>query len=71
MPNGGTTTLIWNLNHRYFRIAPPITDGYVTATFIRTYSKVPKRGLEPPRPLRTLGPEPSASANSATWAAGA
>src|SRR5687767_11774617 len=29
---------------------------------------VPKRGLEPPRPLRALGPEPSASASSATSA---
>ena len=29
---------------------------------------LPKRGFEPPRPLRTLEPESSASANSATWA---
>ena len=34
-------------------------------------SKLPKRGLEPPRGVNTpLGPEPSASASSATWACG-
>ena len=27
---------------------------------------VSEGGLEPPRPIRTLGPQPSASANSAT-----
>src|SRR5690349_12945506 len=31
--------------------------------------KVPKRGLEPPLPEREPGPEPGASANSATSAA--
>ena len=35
----------------------------------KVLSRVPKGRLELPRPLRTLGPEPSASANSATSAA--
>lgn len=42
------------------RSVPQETEG----TWIR--KKVPERGFEPPRPLRAHGPEPCASANSAT-----
>ena len=46
----------------------PVLQGCASECDYLPDSQVPTAGLEPARPLRTLGPEPSASANSAMWA---
>src|ERR1700758_464022 len=54
--------------HLCYRIDKRKEKGLTPYRRKSLYCKVPKRGLEPPLPLREPGPEPGASASSATSA---